>query len=302
MHLKHALLSLFVIALILVAIADQGYALNVPERIDYQGLLVRNGNPVTTEVEVIFRIYDDETGGTLLWDETQMVTPDPEGRFNVELGVVDRLNESVFDGSGHWMSMEIERGGETSPRVHFTSVPYAYHVQTIDGAAGGSLTGNTTVQGDLQVNGDAILPASSVSSDEISNEAGIEYSTVSLRFLPDTDTTIAFCTVSCPSDGYVFAMASARVTMIQASGAVLTCKFGISSTPNSMPADQAQSIRLSSSSGGGTWHFPVTAQAAFPVSAGLNTFYFIGRVDVGTPDIQSVSSVNMAAMFFPTHY
>ena len=60
---------------------------NPPDRMTYQGYLAdANGNPLATNApvnyDVVFRIYSDQTGGTLVWAEKQTVTVD-KGQFSV---------------------------------------------------------------------------------------------------------------------------------------------------------------------------------------------------------------------------
>ena len=61
-----------------------------PERMTYQGFLVDGtgtalGNTAPKNYDVIFRIYDDQSAGTLRWSEQQTVTID-KGYFSVLLG------------------------------------------------------------------------------------------------------------------------------------------------------------------------------------------------------------------------
>lgn len=61
-----------------------------PERMTYQGFIagsdgVALGNTSPKNYDVIFRVYDAETGGTLLWGEQQTATVD-KGYFSVLLG------------------------------------------------------------------------------------------------------------------------------------------------------------------------------------------------------------------------
>ena len=61
-----------------------------PEFMTYQGYLVdANGNPLApnnpANYRVVFRIYDNSTGGNRLWTEQQIVTID-KGNFSVLLG------------------------------------------------------------------------------------------------------------------------------------------------------------------------------------------------------------------------
>jgi len=96
----------------------------VPQQINYQGYLVKvegtDTSAVTGNLEMTFRIYDEETGGSELWWETQSVSVE-NGLFNVLLGTPD----SLFTGQALWLETTV--GGETlSPRKKLVSVPYAF--------------------------------------------------------------------------------------------------------------------------------------------------------------------------------
>jgi len=100
---------------------------DIPHLINYQGKLAdTTGKPVTDGTySVTFRIYDTESAGTLLWEETQSVSIS-RGIFSVMLGGVTALN-LAFD-KPYWL--EIKVGTEVmSPRQRMASVGYAYAAQ-----------------------------------------------------------------------------------------------------------------------------------------------------------------------------
>jgi len=100
---------------------------DIPHLINYQGKLADNtGKPVTDGAySVTFRIYDAESAGTLLWEETQSVSIQ-RGIFSVLLGGVTALN-LAFD-VPYWL--EIKVGTEVmSPRQRMASVGYAFTAQ-----------------------------------------------------------------------------------------------------------------------------------------------------------------------------
>jgi len=60
---------------------------SVPSLINYSGVLKDStGKALTSISGVTFSIYQDEEGGSPVWLETQNVTPDPSGRYTVQLG------------------------------------------------------------------------------------------------------------------------------------------------------------------------------------------------------------------------
>ena len=123
-----------------------------PRLINYQGYLTDSlGIPITNTLHINFRIYDSETDGTAIWQETQTVTV-KGGLFSVLLGSVNHFPEDIFDGycpsssttstitssssgggggsscgcvSERWLSIEVASDGEMSPRQRIVPAPYS---------------------------------------------------------------------------------------------------------------------------------------------------------------------------------
>src|SRR3954454_23669415 len=89
---SHASLWLVPLLLLVAALPEarpQAIA-GAPPKIDYQGtVLDSSGNPLAAAAPInytiVFRIYDAQTGPTLLWTEQQIVTVS-NGLFSVRLG------------------------------------------------------------------------------------------------------------------------------------------------------------------------------------------------------------------------
>lgn len=116
-----------------------------PERLTYQGFLVDGngvalGNDAPKNYDVIFRIYDDATGGELKWAEQQTVTVD-KGYFSVLLGEGASTGEprpdlsTLFKGptaSDRFVGVTVKglgAGGsnvDILPRLRLLSSPYAF--------------------------------------------------------------------------------------------------------------------------------------------------------------------------------
>ncbi|NQT19224.1 MAG: hypothetical protein HQ592_05930, partial [Planctomycetes bacterium] len=111
----------------------------IPQFINYQGKLWDTSSstplPMDGQVEMIFRLYDAETAGDLLFGpETQNVTVN-EGIFNVILGSATPggIPPDVFDSPNVWL--QVQAGGETLvPRQRLTSVGWAYKAKKADDA------------------------------------------------------------------------------------------------------------------------------------------------------------------------
>lgn len=119
--------KLFIIILLFTSLCL--WAQNVPQTIDYQGRLAdSDGNYLNNVVTVDFLIYDADTGGTVLWTETQDVNC-ANGVFHVQLGAVTPLPGTLFNIADPWLGLVV--GGETlAPRTEIASVPYAIKAET----------------------------------------------------------------------------------------------------------------------------------------------------------------------------
>jgi hypothetical protein len=117
----------FIIILLLTSLCL--WAQNVPQTIDYQGRLAdSDGNYLNGVVTVDFLIYNVETGGIALWNETQDVST-VNGIFHVLLGSLVAFPPDLFDNADRWLELIV--GGETlSPRTIIASVPYSIKAET----------------------------------------------------------------------------------------------------------------------------------------------------------------------------
>jgi hypothetical protein len=121
----------FTLMALLMVLCSYSFA-QVPQLINYQGKLTSpSGAPVNATVQMVFSIYADAGGTTLLWRETQTAVVVDKGVFNVLLGSVDPVNNpipySIFDGSTRYLGVKV--GGdpdEILPRKPIVSVAYAY--------------------------------------------------------------------------------------------------------------------------------------------------------------------------------
>ena len=87
-----------------------------------------DGKAAAAVESVTFSIYAEATGGMPIWQETQSVTVDSQGRYSALLGVTtDGLPVDLFASSEpRWLGLQFLRKGEAElPRTLATSVPYA---------------------------------------------------------------------------------------------------------------------------------------------------------------------------------
>lgn len=98
-----------------------------PQLLNYQGYITDTLRiPITTNLNMNFAIYDQETGGNLFWSETQNNVAIDQGIFHVLLGNTTPIPDSVFtQGNERWLQLAV--AGETMlPRTRMTAVGYAY--------------------------------------------------------------------------------------------------------------------------------------------------------------------------------
>jgi hypothetical protein len=109
---------------------------SVPKMLNYQGYLTdTEGIPIDSILDMRFRIYDVETGGTPLWNEDTTGVSVERGVFNVLLGSVDSIPASVFTtGTDRWFELVIGLTDILSPRTRITTMAYAYMATHADTA------------------------------------------------------------------------------------------------------------------------------------------------------------------------
>lgn len=117
----------------------------IPETISYQGLLTNaSGVPVADgNYNLVFRIYNFESGGTALWTETYSSVVVSKGIFNVILGSKTPL-VLPFD-QQYWLGITVN-SVELIPRIQLTSAAYSLNARSVvDNAVTNSKIANNAV-------------------------------------------------------------------------------------------------------------------------------------------------------------
>ena len=173
-------LTLIVAALVLASLASA----DVPQLMNYQGRLTDSaGMPLDTTVSMTFTIYNDLAAGSSKWTETQPSVTVTDGLFNVILGGVNPILDSVFNDTGRYLGVQVGTDPELSPRTRLISVGYSHRVSTVDGASGGTISGDVDIQSDLTVSGNVGIGSTNPS--EQLEVAGTVYSTSGGFKFPD---------------------------------------------------------------------------------------------------------------------
>ena len=113
---------------------------SVPKLVGFNGTFhPANGLPLAPLESVTFAVYPDQESPAPLWQETQNVTVDSEGRYSVVLGAqTGDLPIDLFSSSEpRWLGIQFNRPGEPEqPRVLLVSVPYALRASDADTLGG----------------------------------------------------------------------------------------------------------------------------------------------------------------------
>lgn len=138
--MKHFILA---VALVVSVSTHQVFAVEgSPNFIHYQGKILDNlGQPLaptTPEIhKLAFRLWDQATGGTLIWSEEQLVTV-TNGLFSVNLGqgapigVEPNNLTSAFNGKNRFLGITLGSSAtEIAPRLAFLSAPFAFVANTV---------------------------------------------------------------------------------------------------------------------------------------------------------------------------
>ena len=129
--MKRLTTALVLVALVCLAGAASA---DISPHMSYQGVLKDDaGNVVSDGTYVItFRMYETDSGGAMLWEETQSVSVEG-GIMNVLLGNLVPLIDLSWE-NPYWLGISIEGEAELAPRTELTTVAYAAHAGFADTA------------------------------------------------------------------------------------------------------------------------------------------------------------------------
>ncbi|MFZ1754037.1 MAG: hypothetical protein WAU10_09845 [Caldilineaceae bacterium] len=146
--------------------------------IAYQGRLADSGgNPLTTTVNMTFRLYNAATGGTPLWSE-DWTGPNgvqvSDGLFNVMLGSLTAIPQNVITGNPTlFLGITAGTDNEMSPRVQLGSVPFAVQALTVPNGSvtTSKLADKSVTQAKLGVDVSVVPPDSSITTAKLAEQA-----------------------------------------------------------------------------------------------------------------------------------
>jgi DNA-binding transcriptional ArsR family regulator len=143
------ILSFFMISLSLTFTAVE--AAGIPDTLNVQGKLTNTttGTTITGLYNLTFRMYDQDSGGTSLWTESQELNTD-NGVYDAILGLTVPLTLD-FD-TNYWMSLEVNSTGEMTPRINITSTPHTYRAGVSEDLVCTDCIGETEITDDYLLN------------------------------------------------------------------------------------------------------------------------------------------------------
>jgi hypothetical protein len=106
----------------------------VPKLINYQGTITDASGPVNGSHDLTFKFYPDSLASAALWTEVHFAANISYGLFNVILGSVASIPDSLFSGSDRWIGVSVDSDPEIEPRARITSVPWAMRAAMADTA------------------------------------------------------------------------------------------------------------------------------------------------------------------------
>lgn len=124
-----------VIVIMILAVVPGGALASIPRTITIQGVLTDGSGTVvpTGMYSITFRLYDEWTGGTLLWEETQDLVSVTKGIFTTALGVITSL-DLPFD-EQYFLGISVGGEEELAPRIRLTSNAYSLRAGGVFGVS-----------------------------------------------------------------------------------------------------------------------------------------------------------------------
>lgn len=118
--MKRIVLSFAWVASLAVGASAQA----VPETVSFTARISENGSPVDGSHDFEFRLFDQDSGGTPLWEESATLDVDAGLLFHA-LGESTALDAALLDGRPLFLELAIDGGDPLTPRLSIVSVPYA---------------------------------------------------------------------------------------------------------------------------------------------------------------------------------
>jgi predicted lipoprotein with Yx(FWY)xxD motif len=186
------------LALLSLMLLISGAIGQVPQMMNYQGYLTdATGTPVPDgNYNLTFTIYDAESGGTVLWTETNPTVAVSSGLFNVILGSVDPI--SLPFEKPYWLGVKVGTEPELLPRMRLTTAAYSFRAGDANSVKGISASTIPAANNLFPLGADAKFPAAVLPAGlppgahaATHNEGGSDAITVTSALIQDGTVTTA---------------------------------------------------------------------------------------------------------------
>ena len=247
----------------------------IPQQINYQGYITDpQGTAIDATVSIVFSIYSQASGGTVLWTETKNVTI-TDGLFSVNLGEGTPITLS-FD-TQYYLGITVGSDKEMTPRQPITSVGYAFRAQEADSVKDNAVTTKVIANNAVTTNkveddaitGDKIAPTT-ITSTNIANGAvtssQIGDASIATGDLANDAVTAAKIKPNIISSIGGVTNDGGNVDLVAGSNVTIT------------PDDSADTITIASTGGGGS------VQAPLQLSGEISGSAVIQAINTGSGD------------------
>ena len=132
--------SCYLLLVCVISSVTVGGALaEVPHLINYQGILTEiDGTPITGTHDLTFTVYPDSGfAAPAYWTEEHLGVEVEEGLYNVILGSISTIPDTLFNDEERWIGITVDSDPEMSPRMRLTAVPWAFRAAVADTALSG---------------------------------------------------------------------------------------------------------------------------------------------------------------------
>ncbi|MBN2212598.1 MAG: hypothetical protein JW723_00010 [Bacteroidales bacterium] len=268
-----------------------------PEKMSYQAVIRDNSGQLITDHDVGIKIsiLQGSITGTPVYEEAHTATTNGNGLATIEIGggsIISGIFADIDWTNGpYFLKTQTDPAGGTDYTIAGTSqllsVPYALHAKTVD------LADNSITSAHIQ-NG-------SVYAVDMADEPGVNWGdSVKAILIPETSGELSLITINAPTRGYVIVTVSGFVNWHVTSSGVGMIHLAVSATSGNTDAP-VQTIGINGITSAEYYRYPFSITRAFPVSAGLNTFYLNGyhQLVIGAAWVHNHTFV---ALFVPTKY
>ncbi len=144
-----------------------------PPLLNYQGhLQTASDSLLDGSVQIVFSIYNVETGGVPLWSKTHTIEV-MVGRFHALLGSLTPFPETLFAQSERYLALKIDDDQELLPRQRIVSVAYALRSAQANDVSGRDISPKSISLsgGKASIDPDGNLSAARITADSLNLSA-----------------------------------------------------------------------------------------------------------------------------------